>query len=166
MESIEKSIEIEAPVSKVYNQWTQFEEFPKFMEGIQEVKQLDDKHLHWVAAIGGKKKEWNPEIVEQIPEQRIVWRSTSGAANAGVVYFRPKDQTHTVVTLQMNYQPEGVVEHLSDSIGVLSRRVEEIFNDSVSSFSMGAPKPAGGGARFIHPKSNRGAITAPAARAG
>src|SRR5438093_11376689 len=71
MESIEKTIEVDAPVKKVYNQWTQFEEFPRFMEGVEEVKQLDDKHLHWVAEIAGKKKEWDAEIMQQIPDERI-----------------------------------------------------------------------------------------------
>jgi uncharacterized membrane protein len=124
METIEKSIEVEAPLNTVYNQWTQFEQFPRFMEGVQEVRQLDDKHLHWVAAVGGRKKEWDAEIVEQIPDERIAWRSTSGVPNAGVVYFRPKDQNHTVVTLQMNYEPEGAMERAGDAIGLLSRRVE------------------------------------------
>jgi len=124
METIEKSIEVEAPLNTVYNQWTQFEQFPRFMEGVQEVRQLDDKHLHWVAAVGGKKKEWDAEIVEQIPDERIAWRSTSGVPNAGVVYFRLKDQNHTLVTLQMNYEPEGAVERAGDALGLLSRRVE------------------------------------------
>jgi uncharacterized membrane protein len=124
MEQIEKTIEVDAPVSKVYNQWTQFEAFPEFMEGVEEVRQLDDKHLHWVADVGGKKKEWDAEIVEQVPDQRIAWQSTSGAPNKGIVNFRPKDQNHTMITLQMNYQPEGAMEKMGDAIGVLSRRVE------------------------------------------
>ena len=77
MESVEKTIEIDAPVQKVYNQWTQFEEFPKFMEGVTEVRQLDDKRLHWKAEIGGQEREWDAEIYEQVPDQRIAWRSIS-----------------------------------------------------------------------------------------
>lgn len=83
MSRIEKSIDINVPVRTAYNQWTQFEEFPRFMEGVKQVQQLDDKHLHWKAEIGGKEKEWNAEIVEQVPDQRIAWRSTSGAMTAG-----------------------------------------------------------------------------------
>jgi uncharacterized membrane protein len=124
METIEKTIEIEAPLNRVYNQWTQFEKFPEFMEGVEEVKQLDDKHLHWVAEIAGKKKEWDAEITEQVPDQRIAWRSTSGAINAGMVNFRTKDQGHTMVTLQMNYEPEGATEKTGDALGAVSRRVE------------------------------------------
>jgi len=124
METIEKTIEVEAPIAKVYNQWTQFEQFPEFMEGVEEVKQLDDKHLHWVADIGGRKKEWDAEIVEQVPDEKIAWRSTTGAPNAGTVNFRPKDLHHTVVTLRMNYEPEGTMEKVGDSLGIFSRRVE------------------------------------------
>jgi uncharacterized membrane protein len=124
METIQKTIEVEAPVTTVYNQWTQFEQFPEFMEGVEEVKQLDDKHLHWVADIGGRKKEWDAEIIEQVPDEVIAWRSTTGAPNAGTVNFQPKDPNHTVVTLRMNYEPEGAMEKAGDSLGLVSRRVE------------------------------------------
>jgi len=124
MESIQKSIEIEAPISKVYNQWTQFEEFPHFMEGVERVQQMDDKHLHWVAEVGGKRKEWDAEIVDQQPDRRISWRSTSGTRNSGVVCFRPKDQNHTVVTLEMYYEPDSAIEKAADALGIISRRVE------------------------------------------
>jgi len=136
MESIEKTIEVEAPVEKVYNQWTQFEEFPEFMEGVEEVRQLDDKHLHWVAEIGGKKKEWDAEIYEQVPDHRIAWRSTSGTRNAGIVDFLPKDKRHTRVTLRMDYEPEGALERAGDTLGTVSRRVEgdlERFKDFIQS---------------------------------
>src|SRR4051812_13639896 len=136
MESIEKTIEVEAPVDKVYNQWTQFEEFPEFMEGVEEVRQLDDKHLHWVAEIGGKKKEWDAEIYEQIPDRRIAWRSTSGTRNAGMVDFLPKDPNHTRVTLKMDYEPEGALERVGDALGTVTRRVEgdlERFKDFIQS---------------------------------
>jgi uncharacterized membrane protein len=134
METIEKSIEVNAPVTKVYNQWTQFEEFPEFMEGVEEVKQLDDKHLHWVADIGGRKKEWDAEIVEQVPDQRITWRSISGAPNAGTVNFRPHGQDQTLVSIKMNYEPEGAIERAGDAMGIISRRVEgdlERFRDFI-----------------------------------
>ena len=124
METIEKTIEVDAPVRKVYNQWTQFEEFPRFMEGVEEVKQLDDKHLHWVAEIAGRRKEWDAEITQQIPDQRIAWRSTTGVTNAGVVNFRPKDDRHTEVNLKLTYDPEGAVENVGDALGIVSRRIE------------------------------------------
>ena len=87
MASVTKSIDVRVPVRTAYDQWTQFEEFPRFMEGVKSVKQLDDTHLHWIAEIGGQTKEWDAEITEQIPDERIAWRSTSGAKNAGVVTF-------------------------------------------------------------------------------
>src|SRR2546421_12212300 len=83
MESIQKTIEVDAPVSKVYNQWTQFEEFPRFMEGVETVEQIDDTHLHWIAKLGGAKREWDAQIDEQTPDQRIAWQSTTGAKSAG-----------------------------------------------------------------------------------
>ena len=124
METIERSIEVEAPVEKVYNQWTHFEEFPRFMGGVEEVQLLDDRHLHWIANIGGKRKEWDAEIVELIPDDRIAWRSISGAPNSGVVQFRSTDQERTVLTVRMSYQPRGWVENLGSSLGMFSRKIE------------------------------------------
>ncbi len=124
METIEKSIEVDAPIDQVYNQWTQFEEFPRFMGGVEQVRQMDDKHLHWVAKVGGRRKEWDAEIVEQVPDDRIAWRSISGAPNSGVVHFRPTDSQHTVVTLRMNYEPEGAMENIGSALGLFSGRVE------------------------------------------
>ena len=123
MSLIEKSIEINVPVRTAYNQWTQFEEFPRFMEGVRQVKQLDDKHLHWKAEIGGKEKEWDAEITEQIPDERIAWRSRDGAKNAGVVTFHRLSDSKSKVMLQMEYDPQGVVEHAGDAVGVVSQRV-------------------------------------------
>jgi len=124
MSKIEKSITVDVPVRTAYNQWTQFEEFPRFMEGVAEVRQLDDKRLHWVAEISGKRKEWNAEIFEQIPDQRIAWRSTTGAKNSGMVNFYPLGEERTRVTLKLNYDPEGVIESVGDMLGVVGRRVE------------------------------------------
>lgn len=124
MSVIEQSIEINVPVKTAYNQWTQFEEFPRFMEGVEKVHQLDDKHLHWIAKVGGRRKEWDAEILEQVPEDRIAWRSTSGAPNSGVVHFRPRDAQHTVITLRMNYEPEGAMESLGNALGMVSGRIE------------------------------------------
>jgi uncharacterized membrane protein len=123
MSLIEKSIEINVPVKAAYNQWTQFEEFPKFMEGVKQVKQIDDTHLHWKAEIGGKEKEWDAEITEQIPDERIAWRNRNGAKNAGVVTFHRLSDSKSKVMLQMEYDPEGVVENVGDTMGVVSQRV-------------------------------------------
>jgi uncharacterized membrane protein len=124
METVEKTIEVDAPVSTVYNQWTQFEQFPEFMEGVEEVRQLDDKRLHWRARIGGKEKEWDAEIFEQIPDQRIAWRSMGGAKNSGMVNFAPLSSTRTLVTLSLHYDPEGAIENVGDALGVVSARVK------------------------------------------
>jgi uncharacterized membrane protein len=125
MERIEKTIEVDRPVRTVYNQWTQFEEFPRFMEGVKEVKQLDDTHVHWHAEIWGKDKEWDAEITEQVPDQKIGWKSISGdAPNAGTVRFEPLGPDRTLVRLVMAYEPQGAVENVGDALGVLSMRVQ------------------------------------------
>jgi uncharacterized membrane protein len=124
MSTIEKSIEVNVPVTTVYNQWTQFEAFPQFMEGVKEVKQLDDKRLHWRAEIVGKEKEWDAEITEQIPDKRIAWRSRTGASNGGVVTFHQISPTSTKVMLQLEYDPETFVEKAGDAVGVVSLRVQ------------------------------------------
>ena len=123
MSLIEKSIEINVPVRMAYNQWTQFEEFPRFMEGVKHVKQLDETHLHWKAEIGGKEKEWDAEITEQIPDTRIAWRSRDGAQNAGVVTFHRLSDSTSKVMLQMEYDPDGVLENVGDVTGMVSQRV-------------------------------------------
>ena len=124
MSKIEESIEVNAPLRAVYNQWTQFEEFPRFLEGVKEVRQLDDKLLRWRAAIGGKEKEWESEIVEQRPDERIAWTSRGGAWNSGVVTFHRLDDTRTKVMLQVDYDPEGVVENVGDALGVVRGRIK------------------------------------------
>src|SRR5687768_15777625 len=123
MANIEKSIDVDVPVRTAYNQWTQFEEFPRFMEGVKEVRQLDDKRLHWRAVVAGKEKEWDAEITEQTPDQRIAWRSRSGAPNAGVVTFHRLDDNRTRIMLQLEYDPEGVVENVGGALGVVTARV-------------------------------------------
>ena len=123
MSTIEQSIDVNVPVRTAYDQWTQFEEFPRFMEGVREVRQLDDKRLAWCAEVGGKEKRWEAEITEQIPDARIAWRSRTGANNAGVVTFHRLDDQKTRVMLQLDYDPEGVVENVGDAVGVVSARV-------------------------------------------
>lgn len=123
METIEKSIEVDRSVRSVYNQWTQFEDFPQFMEGVKSVQQLDDKHLRWQAEIAGKTKTWDAEIFKQDPDQCIAWRSTSGAMNSGMVNFDAIDPGHTRVTMKLNYDPQGAIEKVGDALGVVSARV-------------------------------------------
>lgn len=122
MGQIERSIDLDVPVRTAYNQWTQFEEFPKFMEGVEFVGQLDDRHLQWRAEIGGKTIEWDAEIVDQIPDKRVAWRSTSGARNAGVVTFHRLGDQKCRIMLQLEYEPQGVVETAGDFLGVVRRR--------------------------------------------
>jgi uncharacterized membrane protein len=136
MSLIEKSIELNVPVRTAYNQWTQFEEFPQFMEGVKQVKQLDDKRLQWKANIAGKDEEWNAEITEQIPDQRIAWRSREGAVNAGVVTFHRISDAKSKIMLQLEYDPKGVIENVGDAIGFTTQRVEgdlKRFKDYIES---------------------------------
>jgi uncharacterized membrane protein len=121
---MEKSIEVNVPVSTAYNQWTQFEEFPTFMAGVESVTQRDDTHLHWVAEIVGVRREWDAEIVEQIPDQRIAWRAVGGTKNDGTVLFLPEGEGKTRITLQLDVDPEGFVEKTGDTLGLISQRVE------------------------------------------
>jgi uncharacterized membrane protein len=124
MSVVEKAIEIDVPVRTAYNQWTQFEEFPRFMEGVKQVTQLDDKHLHWRAEIAGQEKEWDAEITEQIPDKRIAWTSRGGTMTAGVVTFQPVSDAKSKVMLHMEYDPKGVIENVGDAVGAVSQRVE------------------------------------------
>lgn len=123
MATIEKAVDVNVPLRTAYDQWTQFEEFPRFMEGVKSVKQLDDTHLHWRAQIGGKEKEWTAEITEQIPDKRIAWRSTSGASNAGVVTFQLVSDAQTRIGLRLDYEPEGLLETAGDAVGLMTSRV-------------------------------------------
>jgi uncharacterized membrane protein len=120
--TVEESIELDVPVSTAYNQWTQFEDFPKFMHGVLEIRQIDDTHLHWRVEIGGKEEEFDSEITEQIPDKRIAWQSVSGARNAGVVTFHKLSDSRCKVMLQMNYEPRGPLEMVGDMLGAPAMR--------------------------------------------
>ncbi|HZJ16963.1 MAG TPA: SRPBCC family protein [Chthoniobacteraceae bacterium] len=124
MQRIEKDIEVNEPLSTVYNQWTQFESFPHFMEGVKSVRQLDDRHLAWRAEILGREVDWEAEIIEQVPDECIAWRCTSGHPNMGAVYFEPLGPDRTKVTLVLEYEPLGAAEKIADALGALSIRVE------------------------------------------
>jgi uncharacterized membrane protein len=122
MAEYQTAVIVDAPVEEVYNQWTQFEEFPRFMDGVLEVRQLDDKRLFWRARIGGVEKEWEAQITDQTPNRRIAWKSTSGARNAGAVLFETVPEgTH--VTLKLVYEPTGASENMGDALGFVTRRV-------------------------------------------
>ena len=124
MSKIEESIQVHVPVRTAYNQWTQFEEFPQFMEGVEEVRQLDPTHTHWKTKIAGVTREFDATITEQHPEERVAWKSDTEPRHAGVVTFHRLDDARTRVTAQMDFEPEGLAEQVGDKAGVVSRRVK------------------------------------------
>ncbi len=124
MGEVTHSVDVAVDVRTAYNQWTQFEEFPKFMEGVESVEQLDDRHLKWHVEIAGVDREFDAEITEQSPDQRIAWRSRSGVDQGGVVTFHPLDDNNTKVTLQMDFEPEGAAEQVGDKMGIVSSRAK------------------------------------------
>jgi uncharacterized membrane protein len=136
MAEITESIDVHVPVRTAYNQWTQFESFPRFMEGVKSVRQLDDNTLEWVADVGGKEKTWTARITEQEPDQRIAWTAVNGAHNAGVVTFHRLGEGETRVTLQHDVDPEGPEENVGTALGVPQRRIKgdmERFKEFIES---------------------------------
>ena len=123
MARYEHSIDVDVPVTVAYNQWTQFEEFPQFMEGVQEVQQLTDTKLFWRAEIAGIEQKWQAEITEQTPDHRVAWTSTSGARHAGVVTFHKITDNTTRIMLQIEYEPEGFIENVGAALGVVKARM-------------------------------------------
>ena len=122
--TITESIEVDVPVSTAYNQWTQFEDFPLFMEGVDHVQQLDDDtRLHWVATVAGKTAEWNAKILEQHPDRQVSWISEDGKKTRGTVTFEPVSESRTLIRLSMSYQAEGLTEALGSAVGLDERRV-------------------------------------------
>jgi len=121
---VTETIDVDRDVRTVYNQWTQFEEFPRFMEGVDRVQQTDDRHLHWEVDIVGVDREFDAEITEQTPDQRIAWRSRTGVDQGGVVTFHPLNDEQTRVTLQLTFEPEGLVEQAGDTLGLVAARVK------------------------------------------
>ncbi|MER5204706.1 SRPBCC family protein [Streptomyces sp. NPDC002825] len=125
MSTVKQSIDVDAPLRHVYNQWTQFEDFPNFMAGVEDVRQLDDRHCHWHTKVGGAEREFDTEIVDQRPDDRIAWRTVGGdVKQKGVVSFERLDEMHTRVSLAMDVESEGVAERAADALGVLGRRVK------------------------------------------
>jgi len=124
MSTIVESIDVEVPVRTAYDQWTQFETFPRFMEGVKSVRQLDETTLEWVAEIAGREERWKARITEQEPDQRVAWTATEGAKNAGVVTFHRLAEGRTRVTLQLEVEPDGPIETIGDALGVVQRKVK------------------------------------------
>ena len=134
MAQVEKSIKVDVPLQTAYNQWTQFEEFPRFMDGVQSVDQIDDAHLRWVAGEGMKQHAWTAEITEQRPDERIAWRTIEGHGNSGVVTFHRRGEGETRVTVQMEHETDGLMDQLGSALGLDSRKVQgdlERFKDLV-----------------------------------
>ncbi|MEO8437062.1 MAG: SRPBCC family protein [Chloroflexota bacterium] len=124
MSQIIETIDVNVPVRTAYDQWTQFEEFPLFMEGVEKVEQIDDTHLRWKAKVAVVEKEWTAEISEQVPDERIAWHAVEGATNAGVVTFHRLSEDTTRVTLQLDVEPEGPVEKVGDALGFVARQAK------------------------------------------
>jgi uncharacterized membrane protein len=124
MTTVDEQIDIDRPISTVYNQWTQFEDFPRFMEGVESVQQLDDVQLRWKASIGGVEREWDAMIVEQEPDRIISWQNTTGATNRGVVTFTPLGPEQTRVDFHLEFEPDGAVEQVGDKLGLVGRQAK------------------------------------------
>jgi uncharacterized membrane protein len=125
MSTVKETVEVDVPIHTAYNQWTQFEEFPNFMEGVEEVRQLDDRHNHWTTKVAGVRREFDTEIVDQLPDERVTWRTTSGDTHQkGTVRFQRLDDTHTRVELVMDVEPSGAVEKAGDMLGAIDRQIK------------------------------------------
>ena len=124
MASVQEAVDVDVPIRVAYDQWTQFESFPQFMGGVERITQLDDTHTHWVTNIDGVKREFDAKITEQLPDERVAWTSIEGSKQAGVVTFHRLDDTHTRVTCQMDFEPQGVAETAGDKLGFLDRQVK------------------------------------------
>jgi len=134
MSTFTATVDVDVPVSTAYNQWTQFESFPNFMEGVEEVRQIDDTHTHWVTKIGGVEREFDATITEQHPDERVAWKADNGPKQAGVVTFHRLDEGQSRVTVQMDLDPEGFVETAGDKLGIVKHRLNgdlERFKDFI-----------------------------------
>ncbi|MFH9355391.1 SRPBCC family protein [Kitasatospora sp. NPDC017646] len=125
MSKVQETIDVDVPVSTAYNQWTQFEDFPMFMEGVEEITQLDDRHNHWRTKIAGVSREFDTEIVDQVPDDHVAWRTINGEVKqSGMVSFQPLDAGHTRIVMSMDFQPEGLAEKAADMVNMLDRQVK------------------------------------------
>jgi uncharacterized membrane protein len=125
MARVEESIDVNVPVTTAYNQWTQFEEFPRFMDAVESVRQIDDTHVHWVAEIGGKREEWDAEITHQEPDRKVAWRALDGHFNSGIVTFEPLGDNQARINVVMEHETEGLTETLGSALGGDSRKVKD-----------------------------------------
>jgi len=149
MARFESTVDVNVPVAVAYDQWTQFESFPEFMDGVESVQQLDDRRLRWTADVAGKRKQWTAEITDQTPDTRIAWKSIEGAENAGAVRFEPLGPDHSRVTLTIDADPEGVVETIGANTGFLKRQVDEDLK-RFKEFIEAAQAPTGAWRGEIH----------------
>lgn len=125
MSTVKESIDVDVPLHRAYNQWTQFEEFPRFMDGVEEVRQIDAEHCHWTTKVAGARREFDTEIVDQLPDERVSWRTVGGdSEQMGVVTFQKLDDAHTRISLAMDFEPHGMAEKAGDMFGVLDRQVK------------------------------------------
>lgn len=122
---VEKSVVVDMPLTTVYNQWTRFEEFPHFMGAVEQVTQLGDDRLEWIAEIGGVRRQWVAKILEQVPDQKVAWAAVEGATNAGAVTFTAVGPSETEVHLSMEYEPEGFVEKVGDFFRIVETQAED-----------------------------------------
>jgi len=119
----DESIDVQVPISTAYNQWTQFETFPEFMGGVEQITQLDGRNLQWKVSVGAQRRQFDAVIAEQHPEERVAWKSTDGKTHAGVVTFHKLAPEETRVTVQLDWEPEGVAEKAGALVGVDDREV-------------------------------------------
>ena len=144
MSEVMESVDVSVPVRTAYNQWTKFTEFPRFMEGVEEITQISATMTHWKIKVAGVEREFDAEITEQHPDERVAWHSVGGVDHAGVVTFHRLDDAHTRITLQMATAPEGLVENLGDKLGLVKHRAQgdmKRFKDSIESHGRQDPSP-------------------------
>ncbi len=146
MTTVTESVDVHVPVNTAYNQWTQFESFPQFMQGVERVEQRDDTHTHWTVHVAGATREFDAKITEQHPDERVSWTSEAGPRHAGVITFHRLDEDTTRVTAQMDIDPDGFVENVADKLGILDRRVKgdlERFRDFIEARQQDPVRGAG-----------------------
>ncbi|MEU4358305.1 SRPBCC family protein [Streptomyces virginiae] len=125
MSQVKESVEVNVPIRTAYDQWTQFESFPQFMDGVQRIEQRSDTLTHWVTKIAGVEREFDAEITEQIPDTKVAWVTVGGQSEqSGLVTFQPLDPSRTQVTLMMDFDPEGMAENIGDKLGFVDRQVK------------------------------------------
>ncbi len=157
--NIMESVDVDVPVSTAYNQWTQFESFPQFMEGVERIDQLSPTKTHWVTRIAGVQREFDAEITEQHPDERVAWVTQNGTHQAGVVTFHRISDTTTRVTLQLDHDPQGLLEKAGEALGIIKRRIKgDLANFKTFIESRGIEEGGWRGDVDAPPQSGRGAV--------